>query len=147
MTHDELEPFIEKYIEDARSVLPEGFETEDFLENLRNQIITLLDSKIRDRPDEEPKILLYEVFEELGPPENVKQKSKEPQVAYPTNENKRSPELTLAIRGIVSGAVVVIAAAIMYYTANWDFYATLVLLSIIVTIEWFYKVWEMKKHS
>ena len=147
MRYDELEPFIEEYIEKARNVLPEGFETEDFLEDLKTRIIDLLDTKILDKPTEDPKLLLYEVFEELGSPENMKEKIHEPQIDHPTKENKRSPEFTLAIRGIVSGGVVIIVATIMYYTANWDFFTTLVLLSIIVVIEWVIKAWEMKKHS
>lgn len=146
MSYDELEPFIEKYIQEARNVLPEGFETEDILEDLRKQIITMLDAKIHDTPDVEPKLLLYEVFEELGPPEKIEEKALEPQITFPTSETKRSPKLTLAIRGVVSGVVVVIAAAIMYYTANWDFLTTLLLLSVFVIIEWVFKAWEMQKH-
>lgn len=148
MSHDEIDPFIDDYIEKARSVLPEGFKTDDFLEDLRSRIIDSLDAKMKEKPTENLKVLLFEVFEEMGPPEKIKEQSNEQEISPSSAEGKtRTPELTLAIRGIVSGAVVVIAATIMYYTAGWDFSASLVLFSVLAIVEWFYHVWEMRKHS
>ena len=147
MSHDELKPFIDEYIEKVRKILPEGFETDDFLDTLRVQIIDLLNEKILQNPMKDSKELLFNVFEELGPLEKFKEKFIEPKVAKRNNEMKRSLESMLVIRGAVAGAVVIIAATIMYYTANWDFFGTLTLFSVIVIIEWIYKVWEMKKHS
>jgi hypothetical protein len=147
MSHNELKPFIDEYIKKVEKVLPEGFETDDFLDTLRKKIIDLLDEKILQNPLRDSKELLFEVFEELGSPEKVKDKFVELQITNSTNETKQSLGPILAIRGAVAGAVVIIAATIMYYTANWDFFGTLTLFSVIVIIEWIYKVWEMKKHS
>jgi hypothetical protein len=145
MSHDDLEPFIEEYIEKTRNALPEGFDTEDFLENLRMHITDLLREKKQKRPAEDSKVLLEEVFDELGSPEKAKEKVLTLQVDYPPQSEKRSPEFILAVRGVVSGAVVIIASIIMHYTVNWDFLTTLILLSIIVVIEWIPKAWKMRK--
>lgn len=148
MSRTELNPFIDEYIEKARKALSEGFDTDDFLDELRTQIVESLDSKIQEKPTENPKILLFEVFEELGPPEKVKEKSQEPEIPPSSTETSgRSPEHSLAIRGIVSSVVVVIAATIMFYSSGWDFTASLVLFSILAVVEWVYHVWVMKKHS
>ena len=52
MSHDELGPFIEDFIEKARSNLPEGFETDDFIEELRIRIQDSLNAKIQEKPTE-----------------------------------------------------------------------------------------------
>jgi hypothetical protein len=147
MVNNELEPIITDYIEKTRSVLPDGFETDDFLDELKVHIVDLLKKKIHDRPTENPRVLLLEVFEELGPPESVRESFREPVHVPPSIKgNGRSPELTLAIRAAVSAIVVLIAAIILYYIAEWDFLATVMLLSVIVVAEWIFKAWEVRKH-
>ena len=70
---EDAERTIEDYLKRIEQLLPSSFETEDLIEDLREHILQSFKSKSEKRPSEEPLVLVQEVLEELGDPEDIAQ--------------------------------------------------------------------------
>ena len=68
---NDVEKIIRDYIKKTGNLLPDGFETEDLLEDLRAHIDQSYSDKLARRSGEDPKLLIREVLDELGTPEEI----------------------------------------------------------------------------
>ena len=71
MSEDAAIQGIDEYIKRIARLLPDNFETEDLLEDLKAHIYEALKNKKQNRPDEAETDLLSEVLDELGTPEEI----------------------------------------------------------------------------
>lgn len=137
---------VNDYIERARSVLPETFETEDLLEDVRAHIYDSLQHKMNKRPDGDAELLLDEVFREIGEPEDIAEAFGEQKIGTEEEENGQENWKTLA-NILIKVVVVILAAWVVNQITNGavDFFLAVIVLFFFVVLEWLLRDWEMKR--
>ena len=71
MSDNEVDREIENHMKKTRRLLPDTFETEDLVEDLKSHIYESYNDKVQKNPDEDKMRLITEVLEELGTPEEI----------------------------------------------------------------------------
>jgi uncharacterized membrane protein len=128
--NDDAERAIEDYLKRIEQMLPSGFETEDLIEDLREHILQSYRSKTVERPSERPIVLVDEILEELGAPEDIAEEQSQSRQSEVELDEKRSRGMYVLGRLALALIVVVIAAAfVAFYTGGeMDFGFTLAVL-------------------
>ncbi|MHA2117963.1 MAG: HAAS signaling domain-containing protein [Candidatus Thorarchaeota archaeon] len=147
--NDNAERAIEDYLKRIEQLLPSGFETEDLIEDLREHILQSYKSKMVERPSEKPVVLVDEVLEELGAPEDIAEEQSQSRQNEVELDEKRSRGMYFLGRLALALIVVVIAAAfVAFYTdGEMDFGFTLAVLLVFVIAEWFVRAWQAGEAS
>ncbi|MGD9381825.1 MAG: hypothetical protein PVI03_05210 [Candidatus Thorarchaeota archaeon] len=147
--NDDAERAIEDYLKRIEQLLPSGFETEDLIEDLREHILQSYRSKIVERPSEMPVVLVDEVLEELGAPEEIAEEQSKSRQNEVELDEKRSMGMYFLGRLALALIVVVIAAAFVAFYTNgeMDFGFTLAVLLVFVIAEWFVRAWQAGEAS
>jgi uncharacterized membrane protein len=144
MSDDKIQQVVEQYIKRTRRKLPESFETEDLLEDLRVHIQESLSDKIQNRPSEDSLILLDEVLSNLGTPEEI---AEEFGVATtkPDEIEGSKPRRDLVLRLFAAVIVVVFASAIASAVTGGqvDFLMAVVVLLFFAIAEWYLRAWQI----
>ena len=130
-------------------LLPSGFETEDLIEDLREHILQSYRSKILERPSEKPTVLVDEILEELGAPEDIAEEQSKSKPLDEEPDEKRSRGMHILGRLVLAVIVVIIAAAfVAFYTGGeMDFGFTLAVLLVFVIAEWYVRAWQAGETS
>jgi len=71
MSDDEIGRAIENHIKKIAKLLPDNFESEDLLEDLRSHIFEAYSDKVQRNPSRDKLVLISEVIDELGTPEEI----------------------------------------------------------------------------
>lgn len=139
MIDAELKQIVENYIKRASRLLPDNFETEDLLEDLRSHIYEGLEYKQHIRPSESPKILVQEVLAELGTPEEIAEEYGQEQVKNIDPEKVDDRFNYYIVRLVAAFIVAVLAAWLVSVVTEGavDFYFAVIVLMAFAVIEWF----------
>ncbi len=139
MSDEEVRRIIEEYIKRTSRLLPDNFETEDLLEDLKSHIYEGLEHKQQIRQSESSVTLLHEVLEELGTPEDIAEEYGKEQVLEEDSEKKDDRFQYYVIRLVAAFIVAVLAAWIVSIVTEGavDFYFAVVVLMAFAVIEWF----------
>jgi len=135
----EIERMINDYIKRISRLLPDNFETEDLLEDLKSHIYEGLEYKQKIRPSESSGILVREVLEELGTPEEIAEEYGEEQSQLDDSEKEDDRIHYYLVRLIAAFIVAILAAWIVSVVTEGavDFYFAVVVLMAFAVIEWF----------
>jgi len=139
VSDDEIRRIVEDYIRRTSRLLPDNFETEDLLEDLKSHIYEGLEHKQQMQPTEIPVKLLQEVLEELGTPEEIAEEYSMEQVLEEESEKKDDRFNYYVIRLVAAFVVAVLAAWVVSIVTDGavDFYFAVVVLMAFAVIEWF----------
>lgn len=140
---DDVDRAIESYLKRVRKVLPESFETDDLIDDLRTHISDSFHDKLEINPERNRVELIQEILNRLGEPEEIADayglREKEQEL-----DRKRNVGTEVLIRLFIAIIVVIICAAIVSYMTEGalEFGFTLAVLLIFVVAEWFVRAWQ-----
>ena len=146
MIDENIRREIDNFIGKLRKKLPDSFETEDLLEDLEVHIYEAYSEKKEKNPTLESKVLLAEVLNNLGTPEEI---AEEYSQAEQDVQSHPFQGRQLLIRLFAAVIVVVIASWIVStVTAGMvDFWMAVIVLMIFVLIEWSIRAWQMSEYQ
>ena len=139
MSEEEVKRIIKEYIKKTSKLLPDNFETEDLLEDLQSHIFEALENKKQERPTESQAILVQEVLNELGTPEDIAEEYSEERIPDDDETEKEDKFEYYAIRLAAALVVAVIASLIVEHVTDGavDFAFAFFVLVGFAVIEWF----------
>jgi len=139
VSDEEVRQIIDEFIKKTSRLLPDTFETEDLLEELKTHIYEGLDHKKQFRSSEDPRILVQEVLDELGTPEEIADEYGKEQVQVDDSEGEDDRFHYYLIRLVAAFVVAILAAWIVSTVTEGavDFYFAVVVLMVFAVIEWF----------
>lgn len=139
MSEEEVGQIIDDFIKKTSRLLPDNFETEDLLEDLKSHIYEGLGYKQELRPSESSAILVQEVLKELGTPEEIAEEYGRERVPDSEDDGAEDRFDYYAIRLIAAIIVSVIAAFIVDFVTEGavDFSFAFFVLIAFAVIEWF----------
>lgn len=137
MSEQEIEKKINEYIKRTSRLLPDGFETEDLLEDLKSHIHESLAEKRSAKPDANPLVLLSDVLEEIGSPEDIAEEYRSDQIEK-EDKPRNSDKLVRYVMRLVAAIVVAVLAAWIVSSATElvDFNTAVIVLVAFAFIEW-----------
>ena len=137
MSEQEIEKKINEYIKRTSRLLPDGFETEDLLEDLKSHIHESLAEKRTAKPSVDPLVLLGDVLEEIGSPEDIAEEYRSDPIDK-EEEPRDSDRLIRYVMRLVAAIVVAVLAAWVVSTATElvDFATAVIVLVAFAFIEW-----------
>ena len=110
MKADEIERIIEDYIKKIARLLPDGFETDDLLDDLRSHISEAFSDKVMSRPSEDPFHLIREVLDDLGTPEEIADQYGKEQIEESDSRNSADRWIRNTMRLVAAIVVVVLTS-------------------------------------
>jgi uncharacterized membrane protein len=138
VSDDGIKRIVNDYIKRVARLLPDNFETEDLLEDLKAHIYEGLDHKQQTKPSEDSELLVKEVLKELGTPEEIAEEYGRERLPDSVNGEKEDKVEYYLIRLAVALVVAVIAALIVdAVTDVIDFASAFFILVAFAMIEWF----------
>jgi uncharacterized membrane protein len=146
---DEVNKQIQRYIENIRRRMPDTFETDDILQDLRIHILDALKDKAGKQPSADRIVLVQEIIDDLGSPEEIAEEYSKASAPDVDDEKQRSTIIITAVRYSIT-AVVVIAAAWFVSTipdSIVDFWTALIILIIFVSAETVLRTWQKSESS
>ncbi|MHA1653806.1 MAG: HAAS signaling domain-containing protein [Candidatus Thorarchaeota archaeon] len=148
MIEPETNRAIEDYLEKVAKLLPESFETEDVLEDLRSHITEALLDRLREDETASQLTILSEVLEEIGEPEEIAEEFGHAKLVE--DESDHSERLRrIALRLVVSVPISIAAAWFVsnLATPSIDFWTALVVFLVFALLESFVRSWQVKRPS
>lgn len=146
MSHDEIERKIEDHLKRTSRLLPDGFETEDLLDELRIHINESYSEKVQKRPTEEPVVLIQEVLDDLGTPEEIAKQYSVEQLQESDSEESEDKWIRYTMRLVATVLVVVItswiAATLTEGVVNFN--VAVVMLLFLSLLEWYIRAQQTK---
>lgn len=139
MSEKEIERIITDYIRRTSRLLPDNFETEDLLGDLKAHIYEGLEHKQQIRPSESSTILVQEVLNELGTPEEIAEEYGKEQAQSEDPEKDDDRFQYYLVRLVAAFIVAILAAWIVSVVTEGavDFYFAVIVLMAFAVIEWF----------
>jgi len=147
VSENETKRTINEYIRRIARLLPDNFETEDLLEDLKAHILEGLNNKLRSQPGESEIDLLQEVLNELGTPEEIAEEYSQEQLQEHETDETDDRVQYYVIRLVAAFVVAVLAAWIVSIVTHGaiDFYFAVVVLMAFAVIEWFVRAKQIGK--
>ncbi len=134
---------IDRFLSEVRKKLPDTFEAEDILEDLRTHIDEALRERVAAHPDTPERELLEKVLDEIGDPDTI---AKEYEAARLDEEGEESGRhrMQMALRCIVAVVVSVPAAWVFVDLTHGmlDFPTALTVLLIFALLEGIVRSWQ-----
>lgn len=149
MTENQVERIIEEYLNSVARILPDSFETDDMLDEIRAHIQESLNDKIELNPAAEKVDLIRDVLDALGDPEEIAAEWGKTQFPDDESEEEDNQLIKSVIKQTVA-IVVVIAAAWFISTLPQsivDFWTALIILMIFVVAEYFLRSWQKREST
>jgi uncharacterized membrane protein len=139
MSDEEIERIIDDYIRRTSRLLPDNFETEDLLEDLKAHIYEGLGHKQQIKPTKSSVELVQEVLKELGTPEEIAEEYSKERVPDQDDDEADDRFMYYAIRLVAAIIVAIIAALIVDFVTEGavDFAFAFFVLVAFAVIEWF----------
>lgn len=147
MRNDEINRFIEDYLKKIRKILPDSFETEDLLEDLRVHINDSYNDKVQKNPDEDKQRMVREVLESLGTPEEIAEDFGKEEV----DEEERKSTIDRWIYYTMRLTLVVLVVVLASWVASVltegavDFILAVVVLLVFAVLEWLVRTQQTKE--
>ena len=146
MNKNEIDRVVEDYLKKIAKLLPDSFETDDLLEDLKSHIYESYSEKAQKHPDEDKLHLLTGVLEDLGTPEEIAEEYGKEQV---DDEEKRSDAdkwIYYTMRMMLAVVVVVLASwvASVITEGAVDFMLAVVVLLAFAVIEFVIRAQQTK---
>jgi uncharacterized membrane protein len=144
MTENDVNREIDNYLAEVSRVLPDSFETDDLIEDIRTHILESLQDKKEQHPDADRLSLLHEVLNALGNPEEIAVEWGKAQTTGEEEENRRSGLYRTIVRQAFAILVVIAAAYFISVLPNTivDFWTALIILMVFVVAEYFLRTWQ-----
>jgi uncharacterized membrane protein len=134
----ETERTIENYIKKTSRLLPDSFAAEDLIADLRSHIYEALNDKLRDNPSEKKSVLIQEILDDVGTPEDIAEEFMIEQVQE-TEVSRTDNRFQYYVVRLVSAFIVAVFAAWIVSTITHgavDFFFAVVVLMVFAAIEW-----------
>jgi uncharacterized membrane protein len=146
MSSDEINRVIEEHMKKIAKLLPDSFETEDLLVDLRNHIYESYNDKVRMNPDEDKQHLIREVLEALGTPEEIAEEYGKVEVEEEEKKNTAEKWIYYIMRLTLVVLVVVLASwvASVITEGAVDFMLAVVVLLAFAVLEWLLRTQQTK---
>ncbi|MHA3965135.1 MAG: HAAS signaling domain-containing protein [Candidatus Thorarchaeota archaeon SMTZ1-45] len=146
MSNDEVNRIIEEYLKKIAKLLPDGFETEDLLEDLRSHIDESYNNKVRNNPEGDKLDLIREVLDALGTPEEIAEEYGVVEAEEDEKENRSERWIYYTMRLTLVVLVVVVAswAASVITEGAVDFVFAVVVLLAFAVLEWLVRAQQTK---
>ncbi len=146
MSDDEIEHTIDDHIKKTARLLPDSFETDDLLDDLRSHIRESFSEKMHKRPDEDPLRLIIEVLDDLGTPEEIAEQYGIEQIETPDTRNTSDKWIYYTMRLMASIIVVVLASWIASTITEGlvDFNFAVIMLLAFAVFEWYVRTQQTK---
>jgi len=143
---DDVEKIIEAHIKKTGSLLPDDFETEDLLEDLKAHIYQSYSDKLSKKPGEDPIILIGEVLDELGTPEEITEQYGKEQIEDPDERDTTDKWINYTMRLTAAILVVVLASWVASTLTEGlvDFNLAVVTLLALAVLEWYVRTQQTK---
>ncbi len=147
MSDDEIEHTIDDHIKKTARLLPDSFETDDLLDDLRSHIRESFSEKVHKRPDEDPLCLIIEVLDDLGTPEEIAEQYGIEQIETPDTRNTSDKWIYYTMRLMASILVVVLASWIASTITEGlvDFNFAVIMLLAFAVFEWYVRTQQTKE--
>ena len=136
MTEDSIRRRIDEFIKKTRRLLPDSFETDDILEDLQTHIHDSLNDKRAEHPEADPLLLLAEVLEDIGTPEEIAEEYRSEQLTTEDESDFAEKWVKYVMRLTAAVLVAVLAAWIVASIGLVDFTSAVVILIGFAFIEW-----------
>ena len=139
MSDEEITQIVDDYIKRTSRLLPDNFETEDLLEDLKSHIYESLMHKQQSKPSVSSVDLLQEVLKDLGTPEEIAEEYGRERVPDPNDDDKEDRFEYYAIRLAAAIVVAVIAGLFVDFVTEGavDFALAFFVIVGFAVIEWF----------
>ncbi len=139
MIDEEVKQIVEEFIKKTSRLLPDNFETEDLLEDLKSHIYEGFKHKQQIRPSESPDLLVQEILKELGTPEEIAEEYGQERVQDVNTEKDDDRFQYYLVRLVAAFIVAVIAAWVVSSVTEGavEFYFAVIVLMGFAIIEWF----------
>lgn len=146
MSDDEIGSIIDDHIKKTSRLLPDSFETDDLLEDLRSHIRESYSDKVQKRSSEDPISLIKEVLDDLGTPEEIARQYGIEQIEEPDNSNSADKWIYYTMRLVVAILVVVLASwlASIITEGLVDFNFAVITLLVFAVLEWYIRTQQTK---
>jgi len=139
VSDEEIKQIVEEFIKRTSQLLPDNFETEDLLEDLKSHIYEGVKHKQQIRPSESPDVLIQEILKELGTPEEIAEEYGQERVPDLDTEKDDDRFQYYVVRFVAALIVAVLAAWIVSIVTEGavEFYFAVIVLMGFAVIEWF----------
>ncbi len=146
MSNNEVDGKIENHIKKIRKLLPDSFETEDLVEDLRSHIYESYNEKVQKNPDEDKLSLTTQVLEALGTPEEIAEEYGKIQVEEEEKQDTSEKWIYFTMRLMLAVLVVVLASWVVSIITEGtvDFMMAVVVLLAFAVIEWVIRTQQTK---
>lgn len=146
MSGNEIDRVIEKHMKRIAKLLPDSFETEDLLEDLKSHIYESYNDKVQKNPDDDELYLITEVLEALGTPEEIAEEYGKDQVEEEEKKSTVDKWIYYTMRLMLAILVVVLASwvASVITEGAVDFMSAVVVLLAFAVLEWVIRTQQTK---
>ena len=146
MSDNEVDREIENHMKKTRRLLPDTFETEDLVEDLKSHIYESYNDKVQKNPDEDKMRLITEVLEELGTPEEIAEEYGKVQIEEEESLDTSDRWIWYTMRLMLAILVVVLASWVvsMITEGAVDFMTAVVVLLFFAVLEWIIRTQQTK---
>lgn len=146
MSNDEVNRIIREHLKKIAKLLPDSFETEDLLEDLKSHIDESYNDKVQNNPKEDKLDLIREVLDALGTPEEIAEEYGFAEVEEDEKESKAERWIYYAMRLTLVVLVVVVASwvASVITEGAIDFVLAVVVLLAFAVLEWLVRTQQTK---
>lgn len=145
MSKEQIDRDIENYMKRIAKLLPDGFETEDLLEDLRAHIYESFNEKAQKDPTGNKHRLIMEVLQEFGTPEEIAEEYGKEKLAQ-EETSSTNKWIYYAMRLTLAVLVVVLASwvASVITEGAIDFTLAVVVLLAFAVLEWIVRTQQTK---
>jgi uncharacterized membrane protein len=145
VSEEEVGQIVDDYIKRTSRLLPDNFETEDLLDDLRSHIYEGLGYKQEQKPSESSIVLVKEVLKDLGTPEEIAEEYSKERVPDSADSEKEDKFEYYAIRLAAAIVVAVIVGLIVDHLTEGavDFALAFFVIVGFAVIEWFVRAKAM----
>ena len=146
MSDNEIDRIVENYLRKVAKKLPDSFETEDLLEDLRSHIYEAYSEKVQKHPDEDKQRQISEVLDALGTPEEIAEEYGKEQVEVADKRDSVDKWIYYTMRLTLAILVVVLASwvASIITEGAVDFMLAVVVLLAFAVLEWLVRTQQTK---
>ena len=146
MSDDEIGGIIDDHIKKTSRLLPDSFETDDLLDDLRSHMRESFSVKVQKRSSENLIHLIREVLDELGTPEEIARQYGIEQIEEPDSRNSADKWIYYTMRLVVAILVVVLASWIASTITEGlvDFNFAVIMLLAFAVFEWYVRTQQTK---
>ena len=140
---------IKDYLNSIARILPDSFETDDMLEEIRAHILESLSDKVANHLAANRVEITQDVINSLGDPEDIATEWGKAQYPDDDEEEGESKLVRIVLKQIIA-LVVVVAAAWFISTLPQsivDFWTALAILLIFMVAEYFLRSWQKTESS